>query len=351
MTTTAQIGGAPASAPASAARRVLVTGGAGFIGSHTCKALAAAGFLPVTYDNLFTGHRDNVRWGPYVHGDILDTRAVIAALETHEVEAVIHFAARAYVAESVFHPAEYYRINVSGTRSLLDACRQVGVKHVVFSSSCATYGAPETFPVRETTPQLPISPYGRTKLYGEAMLADEATAYGLNYVALRYFNAAGADPGGELGERHDPETHLIPLAILAGLGLTPAFTLYGDDYDTPDGTCVRDFIHVSDLARAHVAALSHTLAGGGNLAVNLGSGRGQSIREILAAVERVLGRPVPTVVKPRRVGDPPALFAAIDHAREMLGFVPRLSDIDTIVTTAARFFTGGARLAHAEAAE
>ncbi|WP_029352326.1 UDP-glucose 4-epimerase GalE [Bosea sp. 117] len=319
------------------APRILVTGGAGYIGSHTCKALAAGGFEPVTFDNLSTGHRDAVRWGPFVHGDILDSRAVAAALTAHGVEAVIHFAARAYVGESVAEPANYYRTNVAGTLSLLDACRQTNMRRIVFSSSCATYGIPDTLPIAETTAQRPISPYGRTKLFAEAMLADEAAAYGLRYVALRYFNAAGADPDRELGERHDPETHLVPLAILAAMGFNRTLTVFGDDYDTADGTCVRDYIHVSDLARAHVLALRHLLDGGGSLALNLGSGHGASILDVMSTIRRVLNRPVPVEIHPRRPGDPPALYADIAQARASIGFVPELSDIETIVATAARF--------------
>lgn len=317
---------------------ILVTGGAGYIGSHTCKALAAEGFTPVVLDNFVVGHRDAVRWGPCIEGDILDTATVADAIKTHKVEAVIHFAAFAYVGESVLEPAKYYRNNVAGTLSLLDACRSEGVDTVVFSSSCATYGIPDTLPIAETTPQRPINPYGRTKLIVEQVLADYANAYGSRYAALRYFNAAGADPDGELGERHDPETHLVPLTILATAGRGEALDVFGDDYDTPDGTCIRDYVHVTDLARAHVLALRHLLGGGDSLAVNLGSGNGISIREVIAAVERVTGRQVPHVMRPRRPGDPPALYADPHLAKERLGFVTELSDIDTIVRTAAVFF-------------
>lgn len=326
------------------APRILVTGGAGYIGSHTCKALAANGFQPVTYDNLFLGHRDAVRWGPFVHGDILDTQTLAEALRFHGISAVIHFAALAYVGESVGAPSRYYRTNVVGTLSLLEACRTAGVRHVVFSSSCATYGIPDCLPIRESTQQLPINPYGRTKLIVEDMLADEANAYGLQFVSLRYFNAAGADLQIELGERHEPETHIVPLAILAAMHRTGALPVYGDDYPTPDGTCVRDFVHVSDLADAHVRALDYLLSGGGNLAVNLGSGTGTSILDLLGAVERRMNCSVPIRVVPRRIGDPPALYADGTLARERLGFVPKFSDIDTIVTTAVRFHAQRAAL-------
>ena len=317
---------------------ILVTGGAGYIGSHTCKALAAEGFTPIVFDNLVLGHRDAVRWGPLVEADILDEAAVAQALRKYAVEAVIHFAAFAYVGESVHEPAKYYRNNVAGTLSLLDACRREGVEMFVFSSSCATYGIPEALPITEAAPQRPVNPYGRTKLVVEQMLADYAHAYGSRYMALRYFNAAGADPEGELGEKHDPETHLIPLALMAVAGRTDTLEVFGDDYDTPDGTCIRDYIHVTDLARAHVLALRHLLDGGDSLALNLGSGTGTSIREVIGAVERVARRKVPHAVKPRRPGDPPVLYADPHLAKELLGFETELSDIDTIVRTAAAFF-------------
>lgn len=319
-------------------RKVLVTGGAGFIGSHTCKLLGKAGFEPVVYDNLVTGNLSSVRWGPFVHGDILDTGHLARTLALHKPQAVIHFAAAAYVGESVEDPSKYYRNNVSGTLSLLDACRQAAVEQVIFSSSCAVYGVPDILPIRENTPKAPINPYGRTKLIGEHMLNDFAAAYGLRHVALRYFNASGADPEGELGEWHDPETHLIPKAMMAAQGLAAHLPIFGDDYDTADGTCVRDYIHVTDLARAHVMALEHLGRGGGNLSVNIGTGTGTSIREILGAIARVTGRQVPVTMHPRRAGDPPSLYADPGLAREMFGFVPQYSDLDTIVRTAAPFF-------------
>jgi len=318
--------------------RILVTGGAGYIGSHTCKALAAEGFEPVAFDSLTIGHRDAVRWGPLIEGDILDTAAVVDAIKTHRPTAVIHFAAFAYVGESVDDPAKYYLNNVAGTLSVLDACRAADLNLVVFSSSCAVYGVPDRLPISETAPLSPISPYGRTKHFAEQILADYAAAYGLRYAALRYFNAAGADPDGEIGERHDPETHLVPLALMAAQGRIPELAVFGDDHETPDGTCVRDYVHVSDLARAHVLAMRHLAGGGANLAVNLGSGRGTSVREVLNAIELVTGRRVPHVVAPKRPGDPPALFADPTLARDLLGFVAELSDIDTIVRTAAPFF-------------
>ncbi|WP_026621938.1 UDP-arabinose 4-epimerase (plasmid) [Ensifer sp. WSM1721] len=321
-----------------AARRILVTGGAGYIGSHTAKLLRLEGLEPVVYDNLTTGNRSSVRWGPFVQGDILDAIRLADVLEHYLPDAVIHFAASAYVGESVADPAKYYRNNVRGTLSLLDACRQVGLNKVIFSSSCATYGVPEVLPIDEATPQAPINPYGRTKLIAEHVLADFAAAFGLNYVSLRYFNACGADPEGDLGEWHDPETHLIPRALMAAAGKIPHLEVFGEDYDTPDGTCIRDYIHVTDLARAHVLAYEHLVRGGQNLAVNLGTGRGFSIREVLRMVGEVTGRDVPVVFRPRRAGDPPVLYADASLAYQTLGFLPQHSDLKTIVRTAAPFF-------------
>ena len=320
------------------AQRVLVTGGAGFIGSHTAKLLSRSNVEPVVYDNLTTGNRSAVRWGPLVQGDILDTSHLAKTLARFEPDAVIHFAASAYVGESVEDPSKYYRNNVTGTLSLLNACREAKIDKIIFSSSCATYGVPAILPINEATPQTPVNPYGRTKLIAEQMLGDFAAAYGLRYVALRYFNACGADPDGELGEWHDPETHLIPRALLAAGGRIPHLAVFGDDYETPDGTCIRDYIHVTDLAHAHVLALRHLVGGGGSLAVNVGTGRGSSIRQILEAVIRVIDREVPIELHPRRRGDPPALYADPALAREALGFAPSYSDLDTIVRTAAPFF-------------
>ena len=317
---------------------VIVVGGAGFIGSHTAKLLSRQGYEPVIYDNLSTGHREAVRWGRFVEGDILDTPRLTRAIEECGPVAVIHFAASAYVGESVQNPAKYYRNNVNGTQSLLEACRLGNARNVIFSSSCATYGVPDRLPIREGEVQRPINPYGRTKLIAEQMLADYAAAYDLHYVALRYFNASGADIEGELGEAHDPETHLIPRAMMAAAGTIEFLEVYGDDYDTPDGTCIRDYIHVADLARAHVLAVEHLLHGGDNLAVNLGTGHGTSIKEILGAIGRLTGRDVPVEMRPRRAGDPPALYADPALAAEKLGFRAIYSDLDTIIRTAAPFF-------------
>ena len=320
------------------ARNILVTGGAGYIGSHTCMALAAAGYVPVVLDNLSTGNREDVRWGPFEEGDVRDVDRVAGILEQHDIWAVMHFAASAYVGESVENPELYYGNNVVGIVHLLRACRQSGVNKVVFSSSCATYGIPEALPIHEGTPQIPINPYGRTKLLGEQVLQDYATAYDFNYAILRYFNACGADPSGVLSEKHLPETHLIPLALMAASGQIAQLDVYGTDYPTPDGTCIRDYIHVADLADGHVLALRNLEQGGGNLKVNLGSGIGHSIFEVIAAIKEVTGHDVPISLKSRRAGDPPVLLANPDLAKKVLNFETRYSDIQTIVRHAAPTF-------------
>ena len=319
-------------------RVVLVTGGAGFIGSHTCKRLAEAGILPVVYDNLSTGHRTNVRWGPLVEAGLEETGRIVEAIRSFKPECLIHFAASAYVGESVEDPGKYYRNNVAGSVSLLEGCRQAGLDRIVFSSTCATYGVPPLLPITEDTIQLPVNPYGRTKLMIELMLADYARAYGLRSVALRYFNAAGADPDGQLTERHDPETHLIPRALMAAAGRVDRLDVFGGDYDTPDGTCIRDYIHVMDLAAAHVAAVDYLSGGGDPLKANLGSGHGTSVRQVIDAIHQVTRRRVPVQLLARRTGDPPVLYADTARARQTLGFRPSLSDIETIIRTAAPGF-------------
>lgn len=319
-------------------RRILVTGGAGFIGSHTCKMLASYGVEPVVFDNLSTGNLESVKWGPFVQGELLDTDRLTSAISKYAPEAVIHFAASAYIEESVSNPAKYYKNNVLGMFSLLDACLIMNLKNMIFSSSCATYGIPDRLPIKEDFPQHPINPYGRTKLIGEMMLKDYARAYGMRYAILRYFNACGADPDGEIGEWHRPETHLIPRALMAAAGRLDQLAVFGDDYETPDGTCVRDYVHVQDLAHAHMLAVDHLAHGGENIAVNIGTGTGISIHEIVDSVARATERSIPISMEPRRVGDPPALYADPSLAREKLGFSAQLSDIDTIVGTAAPFF-------------
>jgi len=312
----------------------LVAGGAGYIGSHACKALAAAGFLPVVYDNLSTGHRDLVRWGPCVEGDLLDADTLAGAFAEHRPAVVLHFAACAYVGESFEDPAKYYANNVIGALHLLDAARSAGNVPIVFSSSCAVYGEPASVPITEETTLAPVNPYGRTKLAVEHALADYEAAYGLRSVRLRYFNAGGCDPDGEVGESHDPETHLVPRAILAAMGRLDEIAIFGDDYPTPDGTAIRDYIHVTDLAEAHVAAVQHLLRGDEGHAVNLGTGRGCSVREVVDAVERVTGLRVPCRIAARRQGDPAVLIADGSRAQRRLGFTALHSDMDTIVRTA-----------------
>jgi UDP-arabinose 4-epimerase len=318
---------------------ILVTGGAGYVGSHACKALAGAGYRPVVYDNLARGHREAVRWGPLVEGDLHDRARLAAALSAHQVTAVMHFAAFAYVGESVADPEIYYANNLGGTLALLGAMRETGVERIVFSSTCAIYGVPDQVPIRETCANAPLNPYGETKLAIERALHWYAAAYGMRYAALRYFNAAGADPAGETGEDHEPETHLIPLILRAAHGRGDPIQIYGTDYPTPDGTAIRDYIHVSDLAEAHLRALGHLAAGGDSVALNLGTGRGHSVREVIAAVERVGGRKVPQREAARRPGDPPELVADPALALSRLGWQPRHSDLDTIISTALAWET------------
>jgi UDP-arabinose 4-epimerase len=313
---------------------VLVTGGAGYIGSHACKALARAGYRPVVFDNLSRGQRRAVRWGPLVEGDLAERDRLAAALREHRVSAVMHFAAYAYVGESVADPAMYYRNNLGGTLSLIEAMRESGVDKIVFSSTCATYGTPDSVPIRESAPQLPVNPYGETKLAIERALRWYGEAYGLRSASLRYFNAAGADPEGEIGECHDPETHLVPLVLQTALGQRERIEVYGTDYPTPDGTAIRDYVHVQDLAEAHLRALEHLGAGGGSVALNLGTGSGHSVRQVIAAAEAVSGRRILWRDSPRRPGDAPALVADPSLAAEILGWRPRLSDLETIVRTA-----------------
>lgn len=318
---------------------ILVTGGAGYVGSHACKALAGAGYRPVVYDNLSRGYREAVRWGPLVEGNLHDRGRLAQALREHRVTAVMHFAAFAYVGESVTDPEIYYANNLGGTLALLGAMREARVGNIVFSSTCAVYGVPEKLPISETTAKLPLNPYGDTKLAIERALNWYAGAYGMRYIALRYFNAAGADPDGEIGENHDPETHLIPLVLRAALGVGKPVEIYGTDYPTPDGSAVRDYIHVTDLADAHLRALGHLAADGDSAALNLGTGSGSSVREVIAAVERVGGRKVPHHEVARRPGDPPELVADPALARATLGWQPRHSDLDKIIATALAWET------------
>lgn len=313
---------------------ILVTGGAGYVGAHACKALAARGYRPIVYDNLVYGHEAAVKWGPLEIGDIADRARLDAVIAQYRPHALMHFAAFTYVGESVADPGKYYRNNVAGTLSLLEAVRDHGIGRMVFSSTAAVYGTPDMVPIAEVAAKAPINPYGLSKWTSEQMIADFAAAHGFRSAALRYFNAAGADPDGEIGECHDPESHLIPLAMQAVTGDGPPLTLFGDDYPTPDGTCIRDYIHVADLANAHVEALEQLDHRDGADAFNLGTGHGVSVREVLDAVGRAAGKPVPHSIGPRRAGDPAELVSDPGKAMRELVWTPAMSDLDTIVATA-----------------
>lgn len=315
-------------------KTVLVTGGAGYVGAHACKALHARGYLPVVYDNLVYGHEAAVRWGPLERGDLADRDRLDALIQQYRPAAVMHFAAFTYVGESVADPGKYYRNNVAASLTLLEAMRDHSIGRLVFSSTAAVYGIPEDVPITEDAPKQPINPYGRSKWMIEQLLGDFHRAHGLNSVALRYFNAAGADAGNEIGESHDPESHLIPLALDAVAGVGPPLTLFGDDYPTPDGTCIRDYIHVADLADAHVLALALMDRTDGCRAFNLGTGEGSSVKQVLATIERITGREVPHSIGPRRPGDPAQLVADPCAAQAELGWEARCSDIETIVASA-----------------
>jgi UDP-glucose-4-epimerase GalE len=312
---------------------VLVTGGAGYIGSHACKALSRAGYRVVVFDNLSAGHRSAVRYGELVEGDVTDVAAVRAALRGFDLSVVMHFAALLDVGESVREPARYYRNNVIGALSVLEAMAAESVRHFVFSSTCATYGEPIETPIAETHPQRPINSYGETKLAVGRALPHFERAFGVRWAALRYFNAAGADPDGELGEDHSPEIHIIPRAIDAATG-GPGLHVFGDDYPTPDGTCLRDYVHVSDLADAHVLALQAIVETGKSGMYNLGTGRPHSVREVIGSVERITGLRVPWTLAPRRSGDPAVLYAAAHKAHAELHWTPRHAELDAIVSSA-----------------
>ena len=316
---------------------VLVTGGAGYIGSHTCKALAAGGFFPVTIESLVYGHEWAVKWGPLIKGDINDRDLLDHMFATYRPVAVLHFAAFAYVGESVISPDKYYRNNVAGTITLLDAMRAHGCHNLVFSSTCATYGIPHTIPIQENHEQRPINPYGWSKLMIEQIMRDYERAYGIRNASLRYFNVAGADPEGEIGEDHDPETHLIPLVIQAAFGQRSCVEIYGTDYPTPDGTAIRDYIHVTDLAAVHVLALQHLLDGKESVFLNVGTGLGYSVREVIKAVELASLLKVPVRESPRRAGDPPALVAEPVKAISTFGWQPRFTNINAIIESAVRW--------------
>jgi len=314
---------------------ILVTGGAGYIGSHTVKALKAAGHQPVIFDDFSTGHRSFLRGTPAVEGDLCNAKDLEGAFSKYAIEGVLHFAGKALVGESTEKPELYYQTNVLGGLNLLNAMKQHGVKYLIFSSSCATYGVPENVPIREDHPQNPINPYGESKLAFERAMRWFHEAHGLEYLSLRYFNAAGADRDGEFGEDHLPETHLIPLVLQAAAGSRPDVQVFGTDYPTPDGTCLRDYIHVSDLARAHVLGLQALIQGRSqSQAINLGTGHGYSVREVIEAVRRVTGRNFKARETGRRAGDPPVLVAAVDRAKKALAWTATDSDLDNIVKSA-----------------
>ncbi len=317
--------------------RVLVTGGAGYIGSHACQALACQGHVPITVDNLSRGFEKAVQWGPFYQADILETERIYEILKRENIEAVFHFAAFAYVGESVSDPVMYYQNNVQGSLSLLNAMKKANVKKIIFSSTCATYGIPHTLPITEESEQRPINPYGQSKLMVEAILQEFSRAHDFSVVSLRYFNACGADPKGLIGENHQPETHLIPLTLKAALD--PHFTLsiFGDDYPTKDGTCIRDYIHISDLAEAHVLALKE-LSQPGVKIFNLGTGQGISVKEIVSGVEKITGKKVKVKISARREGDPAILVADGSKAKKQLNWQPRYSDIQSVLETAHQWY-------------
>ena len=319
--------------------KVVVTGGAGYIGSHTCKELARQGHTVIVYDNLCTGHRDFVKWGDFAYGDIRDTQRLRACFKKYKPDGVIHFAAFAYVGESVQDPGKYFSNNVGGTLSILEAMRDEEVPNIIVSSTCAVYGQPGKMPISENTPANPMNPYGASKLFMERMLADFHTAHGINWTALRYFNAAGSDPDGEVGELHDPETHLIPLVLKAALGQVDHLNVFGNDYPTPDGTCIRDYVHVCDLAQAHIIALQKLLHNGPSKSINCGTGKGFSIMEIIRQAEEISGKTIPHEIKPRRAGDPAQLVADNTEARDYLNWTPQQSSLQNCLKTAYDFLS------------
>lgn len=317
---------------------ILIVGGAGYIGSHINKRLVQEGYRTVVYDNLARGHRESVKWGMLEIGDLADTERLEEVFRKYEIEVVFHFAAYAYVGESVSHPSEYYNNNVVNTIHLLDMMKKYNVQNIIFSSSCATYGVPEKMPITEDMPQRPINPYGASKLMIEHILKDYQSAYGIRYCCLRYFNAAGADPDGEIGENHIPETHLIPLVLAAAADERTCIKVFGTDYPTRDGSCIRDYVHVSDLADAHVKAMVYLNDGGESISLNLGNGNGSSVLEIIQAAEKVTGKKIRTVIEKRRVGDPPILVGSAKRAKEILGWKPKYGEIETILLHAWKWY-------------
>ena len=315
-------------------QNVVVTGGAGYIGSHACKALSIAGYRPITYDSMEYGHEWAVKWGPLEVGDIADRKRLDRVIEKYRPAGIMHFAAYAYVGESVENPGKYYRNNVAGTLTVLEAMRDHHISNIIFSSTCATYGNPEKIPLTEDHPQHPINPYGSTKLMIERILEDFDAAHGIRFVALRYFNAAGADPEGEIGEDHTPETHLIPLVLHAAKGSVENIKIFGTDYPTEDGTCIRDYIHVSDLADAHVLALEYLKNQSKSDCFNLGNGTGFSVKKVIDTAEKVTQKQIPMLEWERRPGDPAVLIGSSKKARQKLGWRPKYGDLETIMKTA-----------------
>ncbi|MBU0646755.1 UDP-glucose 4-epimerase GalE [Patescibacteria group bacterium] len=316
---------------------ILILGGAGYIGSHANKLLSQRGYDTVVFDNLICGHRDFVKWGNFVLGDLADRDQLRLCFQQYPIDAVMHFSAFALVGESVNDPAKYYRNNVMHTINLLDVMREFSVQYLVFSSTCSTYGVPISIPIEEDHPQAPINPYGWSKFMIEQILKDYDRAYGIKHVNLRYFNAAGADPDADVGERHRPETHLIPLTLDVAIAKLPEIKIYGTDYETPDGTCIRDYIHVTDLSDAHILALDYLREGGNSDSFNLGNGEGYSVREVIQMAEKVTGRRIRSFETQRRAGDPPELIGSSHKAQEILGWRPQFTDLHTIITTAWRW--------------
>lgn len=317
---------------------ILVVGGAGYIGSHINKMLHNSGYDTVVYDNLVYGHKEAVKWGTLEVGDLADIERLDAIFTKYNIEAVFHFAAYAYVGESVANPSKYYHNNVANTLNLLDAMVKHNVKYIVFSSTCATYGEPEKMPITEDMKQNPINPYGASKWMVERILADYRKAYDINYCCLRYFNAAGADPEGEIGESHNPETHLIPLVLAAAAGDRENIKVFGTDYDTRDGSCIRDYIHVTDLADAHLRAMDYLKKGGESTCMNLGNCTGNSVFEVIEAAKKVTGKEIPVFMDERRPGDPPTLVGSAQKAEELLGWKPKYGDIEVILEHAWKWY-------------
>jgi len=313
---------------------ILIAGGAGYVGSHANKILSRNGYKTVVFDNLVYGHREFVKWGEFFFGDLADREAIRRCFETYPIDAVMHFGGFTYVGESMIDPSKYYWNNVVNTLNLLDVMKAFHVHAFIFSSSCATYGIPEHIPLTEDHPQNPINPYGKTKLMVEQILKDFEEAYGMHHVCLRYFNAAGADPDGEIGERHDPETHIIPLVLDVATGKREDIKIFGTDYDTPDGTCMRDYIHVTDLAEAHLLALKHLINGGNSNAFNLGNGNGFSVREVIEAAIKITGKQIKTTDWQRRSGDPAVLIGSSAKAKQVLQWKPQYQDLSVIIETA-----------------